>query len=377
MDQPTRVCGGGGEGESGRGGDVHVEFPPSPPLPLSPSSHRPSVSSSLRVLPISIVVPVFEEAGSLDALVGEIRATAERHGLSVEVVFVDDGSRDASWAKIVELADAEPWIGGLRFRRNRGKAAALMAGLTEARGETVFTMDADLQDPPEEMPRFLDKMDEGFDLVSGWKKRRHDPWHKVYPSRVFNKLIGMLTGVRLHDHVCGYKCMRREVARQIRIHGELHRFIGVLAAARGFRVTEIATLHRPRTTGVGKYGVSRFMKGFLDLLTVWALTRYGRRPQHLIGSVAAFLALGTALLLLLSRWLPLSIPLFLWTGALTPLVVLLTIGLVAELHVSSRVVDDLYSIVERAGWCRADGEEARAASVRPAEPRREASASPR
>lgn len=146
---------------------------------------------------ISIVVPVYDEADSIETLAGEIREVATEHGLEVEVVFVDDGSRDASWSKIVGLAEADRSIGGLRFRQNAGKAAALMAGFAAARGERVFMMDADLQDPPAEIPRFLEKIEEGYDVVSGWKRVRHDPWHKVYPSRVFNKLIGWVTGVEL------------------------------------------------------------------------------------------------------------------------------------------------------------------------------------
>jgi len=299
---------------------------------------------------ISIVVPVYEEADSLDSLMDEIREVGERHDLHLQVVFVDDGSKDGSWAKIVELTKDNPAIGGLRFKTNCGKAAALMAGLAAAEGDLVFTMDADLQDPPEEIPRFIEKIDSGYDVVSGWKKVRYDPWHKVYPSRVFNKMIGFLTGVHLHDHVCGFKCFRREAAKDLTIYGEFHRFMCVLPAARGYRVTEIATRHRPRTQGVGKYGFSRFAKGFVDLLSVCFLTRFGRRPQHVIG-VAGLYTMIFALVLgsLLSwMWIP-------WL-AITGLVLaaglnLVALGLISTLIISRRPVSGMYQIVDRVGWC--------------------------
>ena len=174
---------------------------------------------------------------------------------------------------------------GIRFRRNFRKAAALRAGFQESRGSIVFTMDADLQDDPLEIPKFLIELDNGCDVVSGWKKVRHDPWHKVGPSRVFNWLVGVLTGVHLHDHNCGFKAYRREVCQDLRLYGELHRFVPVLAAARGWRVGEVVVNHRRRSFGKSKYGVSRILKGFLDLLTVSFLTDYSQRPQHLLGSV--------------------------------------------------------------------------------------------
>ncbi len=187
---------------------------------------------------------------------------------------------------------------GIRFRRNFGKAAALNAGFRAARGETIITLDADLQDDPHEIPKFLAKIDEGCDVVSGWKQVRHDPWHKVLPSRVFNWLVSHMTGVRLHDHNCGMKSYRREVFDEVRLYGELHRFVPVLADARGFRIGEVVINHRPRKFGKSKYGVSRIAKGFFDLLTVKFLTGFGQRPQHLLGMVGllffflGFLGLG-------------------------------------------------------------------------------------
>jgi dolichol-phosphate mannosyltransferase len=184
-------------------------------------------------------------------------------------------------------------VQGIRFRRNFGKAAALSAGFAAARGELVFTLDADLQDDPREIPRFLAEIDKGLDVVSGWKQVRNDPWHKVGPSRVFNWLVGYLTGVRLHDHNCGFKCYRREIFDEVRLYGELHRFVPVLAAARGWKVWEIAVNHRPRKFGSSKYGVRRFVKGFLDLLTVYFLTGFAQRPAHLLGTFGlASLAVG-------------------------------------------------------------------------------------
>ena len=195
--------------------------------------------------------------------------------------------------------------------------------------------------------RLLEALDAGSDVVSGWKQRRFDPWHKVYPSRVFNKLISTLTGVRLHDHVCGLKAYRREVIAHLRIYGELHRFLAVLAASKGFRVSEIATRHRARKTGISKYGFSRFTKGFLDLLTVLALTRFRWRPQHLIGSVgiwAAALGVLFGICPFLSRhWAFLGAP----VAGLT----LVAVGLVAEMIVSERSLDGLYDVAERVGWC--------------------------
>lgn len=234
---------------------------------------------------VSLVVPVYNEAESLDPLYAEIAEVAAAHRLNLEVVFVDDGSTDASWATISRLAAADGRVRGVRFRRNFGKAAALAAGFKAAHGKSVITLDADLQDDPHEIPRFLAALDEGREVVSGWKKVRHDPWHKVWPSRVFNRLVGAMTGVRLHDHNCGMKAYRSEVLSEVRLYGELHRFVPVLAAARGFTVGELVINHRPRKFGYSKYGVRRFVKGLLDLVTVKFLTGFGYRPQHLLGNL--------------------------------------------------------------------------------------------
>ena len=236
---------------------------------------------------ITVVVPVYNEEGSLASLYGELDAVFRGNVPGpVEFLFVDDGSRDGSWRVLSDLAARDPRVHAIRFRRNFGKAAALSAGFRAARGERVFTLDADLQDDPAEIPRLLARLEEENDVVSGWKKNRRDPWHKVYPSRAFNWMVSTLTGCHLHDHNCGFKLYRSEVVREVEIYGELHRFVPVLAHARGFRVAEIEVHHRPRRHGSSKYGVSRFLKGFLDLLTVRFLTRFRQRPLHILGELA-------------------------------------------------------------------------------------------
>ncbi len=254
---------------------------------------------------LSIVIPVYNEEESLPALHAEICEVAAARGYSLDVVFVDDGSTDGSWAVIERLAAGDPRVRGVRFRRNFGKAAALSAGFAEAKGDFVMTLDADLQDDPHEIPRFLAEIDQGRDVVSGWKQVRHDPWHKVFPSRVFNGMVSWLTGVKLHDHNCGMKCYRREVIEEVTLYGELHRFVPVLAAARGFRVGELVIEHRPRKFGRSKYGVARFVKGFLDLLTVKFLTGFGQRPQHVLGTIGlvCFFLGGLGLLYLAGYWI--------------------------------------------------------------------------
>jgi glycosyltransferase involved in cell wall biosynthesis len=242
---------------------------------------------------LSIIVPVLNEAESLGQLLDEILAVRDAGAVELEVIFIDDGSTDASWSIIEDLSRQHEFVRGLRFRRNFAKAAALTAGMRAARGDRILMMDADLQDDPAEIPAFLAKLDEGYDVVNGWKQRRLDPWHKVYPSRVFNWLIGKLTGLKLHDHNCGLKLFRKEVADELNIYGEMHRFIAVLADARGFKVTELPVNHRPRRFGHSKYGFRRFMRGLIDLFTVKFLTGYGQRPGHMLGAVGlVFFGLG-------------------------------------------------------------------------------------
>ncbi len=242
---------------------------------------------------ISFVIPVFNEEASLVELRDRIDRVCQENGIPYEMIFVDDGSTDGSWKKIQSFATEAPSVAGVRFRRNFGKAAALAAGIAEASKEIVVTMDADLQDDPKEVPRFLAKLNEGFDVVSGWKKIRHDPWHKTMPSLVFNRLVSWITGVQLHDHNCGFKAYRCKVFDDVELYGERHRFVPVLAAAKGWRVGELDVEHHPRQFGYSKYGVSRLVKGFLDLLTVHLLTGYAGRPLHLIGSIGMiFFSIG-------------------------------------------------------------------------------------
>jgi glycosyltransferase involved in cell wall biosynthesis len=246
---------------------------------------------------LSVVVPVFNEHQSLVQLVDELNAGISKAVTKFEVILVDDGSTDESWRVITQLSQASgPHIApvsGIRLRRNFGKAAALTAGMKLATGELILMLDADLQDDPAEFPALLRQINAGYDVVNGWKERRLDPWHKVYPSKVFNWMVGAMTGLKLHDHNCGLKLFRTEVAREVQIYGELHRFIPVLAHARGFKVAEVAVNHRPRQHGHSKYGVRRFIRGLLDLLTVTFLTGFGRRPSHALGTIGlGFFVLG-------------------------------------------------------------------------------------
>ena len=206
---------------------------------------------------LSVVIPVFNEVESLATLHRELSEVAAAEGYDLDVVLVDDGSTDGSWDEIRRLAAADPRVTGLRFRRNFGKAAALSAGFAQSRGELVMTLDGDLQDDPHEIPRFLAEMENNLDVVSGWKKVRHDPWHKVLPSRVFNWLVSTLTGVKLHDHNCGMKCYRREVFKEVRLYGELHRFVPVLAAAADFAWAKSSIDHRPRRVRPARSTASR------------------------------------------------------------------------------------------------------------------------
>ncbi|WP_166831461.1 glycosyltransferase family 2 protein [Thalassoroseus pseudoceratinae] len=311
---------------------------------------------------LSIIIPVLNEDESLRELYSEITTACDENQVAFEVVFIDDGSTDQSWAVVDELAQQDDRISGIRFRRNFGKAAALTAGMRAARGQVIMMMDADLQDDPAEIPKFLAKLDEGYDVVNGWKQRRLDPWHKVYPSKVFNWMVSKLTKLSLHDHNCGLKLFRTEVAREIRIYGELHRFIAVLAHARGFRVTEVPVHHRSRQFGHSKYGVKRFMRGFLDLLTVKFLTGFGQRPQHMLGAFGLlFFGLGlVGLGILAVCWLLTNVagfsfdpigtrPLLAYSVASALLgAQAISLGLLAELIVSNTGRDaDTYSVAER------------------------------
>jgi glycosyltransferase involved in cell wall biosynthesis len=250
---------------------------------------------------ISVVVPVHNEERSVALLHDELRSALEPLGTPWEAIFVDDGSSDGTFAALTRLHNAEPNVRVVRLRRNFGKAAALVAGFDQVRGETVVTIDGDLQDDPMEIPRLLAKLEEGFDLVSGWKTRRRDPLSRRILSRIFNRVTSLFSGVRLHDMNCGLKAYRAEVVRGLRLYGELHRFIPVLAHYRGFRIAELPVNHRERSHGRSRYGIERYLRGFLDLLTVSFIGRYRHRPLHLFGGFGLALGLiGTAVLVYLT-----------------------------------------------------------------------------
>jgi len=250
---------------------------------------------------ISVVVPVHEEERTVALLFDELQAALDPLGQPWEAVFVDDGSTDGSFAALTRLHNLHDNVRVVRLRRNFGKAAALAAGFANAEGDVVVTIDADLQDDPAEIPRLLAKLDEGFDLVSGWKAHRRDPITRRALSRIFNWVTGRVSGLRLHDLNCGLKAYRAEVVQGLRLYGELHRFIPVLAHYRGHRIAELPVNHRPREHGRSRYGVERYLRGFLDLLTVSFIGRYRYRPLHLFGGLGLGLgALGLAVLVYLT-----------------------------------------------------------------------------
>ena len=253
------------------------------------------VNRSVSPIDLSIVIPVYDEAASLPELYRELCEALAPLPLRTELIFVDDGSTDGSTTILQDLFASDPRVQVIAFRRNFGKSAALAAGFRAARGSVIVTLDADLQDDPHEIPRLVTALDQA-DLVSGWKSPRRDPWTKRLPSWVFNWLVRLLTGVRLHDVNCGLKAYRAEVVREIPLYGELHRFIPILAHARGFRVVELPVAHRPRRYGRSKYGPARFARGLFDLMTVLFLTQYSPRPLHLFGWFGlTALGLGTAI----------------------------------------------------------------------------------
>ena len=258
-------------------------------------------SSATPILPntqneISIVIPLLNEAESLRPLMDQIQLVMATYGRTYEVIFIDDGSTDNSMQVLEELHKTHSEVIIIQFRRNFAKAAAYSAGFQRSTGKVVITMDADLQDDPAEIPNLVAKLNEGYDLVSGWKKKRHDPLGKTIPSRFFNWITRRVSGIDIHDFNCGLKAYRREVVNNVKIYGELHRYIPVLAHLEGYRIGEIPVHHRPRKFGVTKYGWGRLFKGFLDLLTVMYLAKYLGRPLHLFGTVGAILCLmGTGI----------------------------------------------------------------------------------
>ena len=242
---------------------------------------------------LSVVIPVYNEEESIPELTEWIEKVCSEAGFSFEILFIDDGSSDSSWEKIKELADKNIFIKGLKFRRNYGKAAALHTGFKESSGDVVITMDSDLQDSPGEIPGLFKMIkEERYDMVSGWKKKRYDPFIKRFTSKIYNTTARLSSGIRLHDFNCGLKAYRGEVAKSIEVYGEMHRYIPMLAKEAGFRkIGEKIVEHRPRKYGVSKYGMDRFVKGYLDLLTIGFISRFGKRPMHLFGLLGTLMFL--------------------------------------------------------------------------------------
>jgi glycosyltransferase involved in cell wall biosynthesis len=242
---------------------------------------------------LSIVIPVFNEDKSIRELSEWIEKVCKLSGLSFEILFIDDGSSDYSWDIIKEIAGKKNSVKGIRFRRNYGKAAALHTGFSEADGDVVITMDSDLQDSPDEIPELVRMIKEdGYDLVSGWKKKRYDPFIKRFTSKIYNSTARISSGIKLHDFNCGLKAYRNDVVKSIEVYGEMHRYIPMLAREAGFRnIGEKIVEHRPRKYGVTKYGLDRFMKGYLDLLTIGFITRFGKSPMHLFGFLGTLMFL--------------------------------------------------------------------------------------
>lgn len=247
----------------------------------------------MEKLDVSVVVPLYDEAESLPELVDWIDRVAREHAFSYEAILIDDGSDDDSWAVIRRLRERYPTLRAIRFARNYGKSAALYCGFAAAKGEVVVTMDADLQDSPDEIPELRRMiLEEGFDMVSGWKKRRYDPLDKRLPSKFFNWTARTVSGIRLHDFNCGLKAYRRKVVKAIEVYGEMHRYIPMLAKQAGFRrIGEKVVEHRARKYGVSKFGIERMVKGYLDLITVWFMSHFGRSPMYFFGSLGTLMFL--------------------------------------------------------------------------------------
>lgn len=288
---------------------------------------------------LSIVIPAYNEEESLQALLDELREVLQSLGHPYELICIDDGSTDGSFAILQRQYAADPkHVRVIRFRRNFGKTAALSVGFKRARGDVVVTMDADLQDDPHELPKLLSKLNEGYDLVTAWREHRQDPASKTLPSRIYNGVVARLTGIQLHDFNCGFKAYRIEVVRDLKLYGDLHRFIPVLAHWQGFRATEVPIVHRPRRFGHSKYGWRRYVRGFFDFLVVLFLTRYLRRPLQLFGTLGAIsFLIGIVLGLYLTYlrffgpgigWRP---ALFLDLLAIVVGVQLISMGLLAEM----------------------------------------------
>ncbi|CUS92018.1 Glycosyltransferase involved in cell wall bisynthesis [Candidatus Kryptobacter tengchongensis] len=303
---------------------------------------------------ISIVIPLYNEVESLPELYDQIKEVVKTNRYNYEIIFVDDGSTDGSLDVLKKIRQNDKNVKIISFRRNYGKSAALAIGFEYAKGDVVITMDADLQDDPHEIPNLLKKLNEGFDLVSGWKKKRYDPLTKTIPSRIFNFVVSTLSGIKIHDFNCGLKAYKKSVTQDIKVYGELHRYLPVLAHWAGYKIGEIVVQHHPRKYGKTKFGVSRFLKGFLDLLTVMFTTRYFKRPLHLFGTVGlAVFLLGfgitfyLSLLKLIENISLSNRPLFILGVMLTIVgVQFISIGLLGEMITKAYQHLETYSIKE-------------------------------
>jgi glycosyltransferase involved in cell wall biosynthesis len=260
---------------------------PAPTIEENRSPQQPGHQRQQNI-EVSVVIPLYNEEQSLKELAEQLKSTLVRIGGRYELIFVDDGSTDNSFRVLRDLHFRNNRIKVIRFRRNYGKSAALMVGFQRAQGEFVVTMDADLQDDPAEIPNLIRQIKAGYDVVSGWKKKRHDPITKTIPSRFFNFVTSFMTGIKIHDFNCGLKAYRRDVVKSVSVYGELHRYIPALAHWQGFKIGEVVVQHRARKYGKTKFGMGRFFRGFLDLLTVLFTTRYISRPLHLFGGWGIF-----------------------------------------------------------------------------------------
>lgn len=305
---------------------------------------------------ISVVIPLFNEEESLPELALQLESELEKLTKGrYEVIFIDDGSTDKSFQVLRTIHERNNKFRAIRFRRNYGKSAALSVGFDEAKGVIICTMDADLQDDPSEIRNLVEKLKEGYDLVSGWKKKRHDPITKTIPSRFFNFVTSKMSKLKLHDFNCGLKIYRREVVKSIQVYGEMHRYIPALAHWEGFRIAEIPVKHHPRRYGKSKFGFSRMIKGYLDLLTVMFTTRYLKRPLHFFGTIGSlFAGAGFAIdLYLLIEWFlektALSNrPLLLFgVGLIIVGVQLISLGLIGEMIAKNNMNKNNYNIMEK------------------------------
>jgi glycosyltransferase involved in cell wall biosynthesis len=306
---------------------------------------------------VSVVVPLFNERAALDELYARLTAVLGDVAATYEIIFVDDGSTDGSLARLKDFRAANRSVRYIRFRRNFGKSAALAAGFRTARYQVIVTIDADLQDIPEQLPLLLNKLDQGYDLVCGWRYSRRDRLTKRMASKIYNVVTGMLTGVRLHDLNCGFKCIRREVLDEVMVYGERHRFIPVLASYRGFRLGEVKIDHAPRAHGASRYGIERVMGGMFSLLTIILMTRYTNKPLHFFGFLGSLLfSIGfvidfylIALRIFNRQWLSNRPLLIIGTLLIIVGVQLVLFGLLAEMIAFSYRRESDYSIVETDG----------------------------